>query len=424
MRIGLRLSSPSSVNVAAAVLSASLVGCGAGTKDPELTVQRPFRALHVVAEGPCAKLSAQAIGKRRFVVFGDTGYELAYWNPGDLLPAAQSFVEIRDGKAFRNLGMLDGLPKNVGGYIPGDLLLGGSSLDNGWLLRATTHYAPTGTGVLFRRSWHGYAWQSGGWAASQSAQVVRYPLAAKGLPALPVETMCEPYDEGLRFVPSATATLPSGHVMIGGTCQAKKHIRLRNAVALIAHGRPSTNSWRVERLPETDGHDGIVNLAIHLAGPREAYAAVYEPFKSIPKRIPYLAHYDGKTWSITSTPIKTGMTSVAGSSDGTLWVAAGHELWKRSPTKGWHTVKLPRLLFAKPARPPTLRVTAVRVFAGNDIWAEGAFRLKLEESDGEPATEARASVLWRSTPAAHVLYCDPRKRAPKGLTAVDVGDER
>jgi hypothetical protein len=91
------------------------------------------------------------VGERRLLVYGDTGYDLRGWTPGDELAAAQSIVELRRGKWRRDRTLLEGLPTNEGGHLPAEIVLGGARAADAWLLLVTTKSAPFERGVLFGR---------------------------------------------------------------------------------------------------------------------------------------------------------------------------------------------------------------------------------------------------------------------------------
>ena len=129
--------------LAAVSLVTMLCACGGApaerSRDPvRVQIRSDFT---VVAEGPCSKLSVQAVGDRRLLVYGDTGYDLRGWLPGDELAAAQSFVELHGDQAMRNHSLLRGLSADAGGYVHGDLTFGGTFERQAWLLVGTTRYA-------------------------------------------------------------------------------------------------------------------------------------------------------------------------------------------------------------------------------------------------------------------------------------------
>ncbi len=142
----------------AAMLAATLtLSCGAApqvAQAPEAT-RAPPGDLQVFAEGPCPKLSIEAAGERRFLVYGDHGRVLAGWLPGDRVATAETLAELRGGRAHRRPSLLRGLPTDARGYVEGELRLGGSAEDP-WLLRTTVRYSLVKRGPLFEREPSGY----------------------------------------------------------------------------------------------------------------------------------------------------------------------------------------------------------------------------------------------------------------------------
>ena len=217
-------------------------------------------AFRVAAEGPCARLAVEAIGDRRLLVFGDTGYDLAGWLPGDEVPAAQSIAVLGPGGAGLDPGLLRGLPRDARGYVPGDLLLGGADDAGAWLLRVTTRYAPGGDGALFARASEGFTRGPRGWQRSPGSPVER-PRAAARLPSLPT-TACA---EGHQLVPLASTTTRGG-VMVAGRCDDARVANPAEVDLLVAHGRPGASAWEIHRVPGTSNLDGNVNVAIDARG--------------------------------------------------------------------------------------------------------------------------------------------------------------
>ncbi len=56
---------------------------------------------------------------------------------------------------------------------------------------------------------------------------------------------------------------------------------------------------------------------------------------------PYLARFDGKTWSLDKAPFGAGVDTLAAADDGTLWAAAGGAVWKKMSAGAWESVPLP-----------------------------------------------------------------------------------
>ena len=374
------------------------------------------RTLSIVAEGPCSKLSVAHVGERVFILYGTTGYELRDWNEGEQLAAAQSFAELRRGRAFRNLTLLQGLPLDDRGYVDGDLRMGGTFDGNAWLATTDTRYSPRGAGRLFVRDHQLFVWSEDRWSQRRTKSDALTVPSHHEFPRLDPSRFCSDIDEALTFEPLTSSQTAEGFVAVAGRCQNAAPIHHRDPAIIVAHTSRTQRSWTHTRLPRTDYLDANLNVTLFAMGPGEVYASLYEPFKPLDQRLAYLARYDGSTWHREKVPIRTGITSIAGTSDGTLWAAAGRDLWRRERGT-WSTVELPALLSAVPERPETLRITRVAVTPGDHLWVEAAYRvkLKLDEQDAD----VRASVLFSTWPMTTPLYCDSSLPVEEALVAVE-----
>lgn len=372
--------------------------------------------LHVVAEGPCAKLSVQTISERTFVVFGDTGYDLHDWTVGEQLAAAQAVVEMRDGVAHRLRGFTEGLALDAGGYVPGDLRLGGVWPGRAWLVATDTRYAPRTKGALFTRTSRSYVLEGGGWRPRREASPVELPPAAASLPPLPEQEICA---SGTRFVVLAATADARGDVHQAGRCQGEGPVSAERAPIWIVHGASAAGRWQAHRAPESHVLDGIVNVAFWSRRPDETWMVAYEPFKPPAERQPYLARWDGRAWSQVETGLPEGLMSVTGTADGSLWVAAGRAVYILPPRGAFTRVTVPALRFADDPHPSTLRLHTVRATAPDDVWIEGTYRVRLPAKDGKGSpTDTRASVLFRTKPGP-THFCDAREPAELAFTRVD-----
>jgi hypothetical protein len=407
------------------LLTGLLSGCGA-THPGAPTIEPTAKAastssFHVVAEGPCAKLSVQTIAPRTFVVYGDTGYDLHDWTAGERLAAAQSAVELRDGEAFHVRGLFEGLPSNAGGYVPADLRFGGAFAERPWLVTVDTSYAPRAKGSLFERASRGWLYDGHAWHPTpDAASPVELPAGAGQLPPLPESAMCE---AGARFVKLAATTHPKGTVFFAGRCETGGPVLAARAPIWIASADTANPAprWSTHRAPESHVLDGVVNVALWARRHDDAYLVAYEPFKPPEERQPYLARFDGRSWSQIETGLPEGLMSVSGTGDGTLWIAAGRALYVRRPEGVFTPVPLPPLRFASNPHPPTLRIHTVRALAPDDVWVEGTYRLRApppRESKSREPMELRASVLYRSRAGA-THFCDAREPVPSSFTRVD-----
>jgi hypothetical protein len=399
--------------LAAAVLSAA-AGCHE-TKALDASAppaRTPSSDFAVVAEGPCPRLSVFAIDDHRFLVFGDTGYDLHAWMPGDRLAAAQSIVELRADGAFINPALLQGVPRDGRGYIPGDLLLGGSFKRAPWLLRVASEYAPSGTGALFSRAAEGYLLGEHGWRASPGAPVER-PEGAANLPELPRATMC---GAGLAFVPVASAPTPTGGLLVAGRCSDERPANLKNPKLLVAHGLPGAASWSIQPIPGTGLLDGIVNIALFARSDSDAVLVAYEPFKHPQERKSFAARFDGKTWREQNLPIDEGLMSVTGTPDGALWFAASRAVVRIDASGKASKVPLPALRYA--TGKPEIHLHTVRSF-GQEVWIEASYRTYVSRPDGKGREPMWASALYANVPGPRPVYCDARQPAAEAIYEVE-----
>lgn len=356
--------------------------------------------LHVFAEGPCSELSIHAVGERRFVTYGDTGYDLQGWLPGDRLPAAQALVEIAGGRAFMNPAFSAGIPTDARGYARGSLALGGDPHRGVWLLLTTTRYARGGTGALFERETEGFSFAGDGW--QPSAEPVALPPRARDLPALPGDACGE-----LVFIPLAWEATASGGIVVGGRCDDERAQNPGEPIVVVMHGAAGARSWRVERLDETDALDGIVNLELAARGDDDVYLVAYEPFRPREARQSLIAHFDGQRWRSLDWPID-GAMSIALASDGSAHVAASRSLHRRHGEGRIETVKMPPLSFADVAE-GELHIHTVRSF-DDELWVEASYRVNVPAAGGRKRTVWASALYSRVKPPAP-YYCDAREPA-------------
>lgn len=357
--------------------------------------------LHVFAEGPCSELSIHALGERRFVTYGDTGYDLEAWLPGDRVAAAQALVEVADGRAFFNPAFSAGIPTDARGYARGALTLGGDTATGAWLLLTTSRYARGGTGALFEREAEGFVFVSDGW--KQSAEAVALPPRARDLPVLPDDACGE-----LVFVPLAWEATASGGVVVGGRCDDERAQNPHDPIMVVMHGAAGARSWRVERLAETDALDGIVNLELAARGDDDVYLVAYEPFRPREARQSFIAHYDGNGWQVLDWPIEGGAMSIALASDGGAHVAASRALYHRHADGRIETLKMPPLAFADVAD-DALHIHSVRSF-DDELWAAASYRVNVPAEGGRKRSVWGSALYSRAEPPAP-YYCDAREPA-------------
>jgi hypothetical protein len=366
--------------------------------------------LQVFAEGPCPELSIHAVGERRFVVYGETGYDLRGWLPGDAVAAAQSLVEVKDGCAYFNAAFLAGLPTDARGYVPGAIEIGGDFETGVWLLHTTTRYAAGGTGALFEREAEGFLFAGEGWRPSD--EPVALPLGARQLPELPQDACA---GDALTFVPLAWRATPAGGIVVAGRCDDDKPANPHDPVIVVLHGRPGASAWRVERLEETDPLDGIINLELAARGDDDVYLVAYEPFRPLEQRQSFVAHYDGSRWRALDWALEGGTMGIALDNDGGVYLAASRALLRRDRDGDIAPLPLPPLRFADVAR-DELHVHTVRAIGG-ELWVEAGYRVNVPAEGGRERTIWASALYASGTPAGH-YYCDAREPAEEAFYEV------
>jgi hypothetical protein len=391
-----------------------LAGCGG----PRVLVAKPAGPalapdLRAIAEGPCAKLSVEAIGERRFLVYGDTGYELGDWAAGEQLAAAQSLIEITAEGPAQNHAMLEGLPRDARGYLPAAIELGSDSTGTPWLASIDTRYAPRGTGALFERTSRAYRFRDGGWQSSPDNAPL--DLGKGSLPDVSAKDACE--DGALRFVPLTHSFATDGSLLIAGRCQDESHINYADTTLVAAHARKGASEWSYARLPKTSRLDGIVNVSLHAASSGDAWLTAFEPYAPTTGRPAYLAHFDGAQWREIDTSIDDGLMSVAVSADGTVYLAGGRALYRRAPSGETARVELPPLRFTRST--PELHVRKVRVFPAGDIWVEAGYRVRRTTGERGEASDVWASALFSNRVLPLPIYCDARENAVSAMVEIE-----
>ncbi len=382
-------------------LLALCVACGAGAPRTAPAAAPAATELHVFAEGPCPKLSIEAAGSRRFLVYGDHGRVLAGWLPGDAVAAAESLAELRGGRAFRRPSLLAGLPTDARGYVHGDLWLGGTA-DDPWLVRTTLRYSRVKRGPLFEPSEHGYRFDAG-WR--ESSEPVALPPGARNLPALSDQAAC---GDELELVPLTWAVTPGGGLVIAGRCDDDRAANYGVTTLMVARGRPGATRWLIEHVPFSERLTGIVNVSLTASSDDAIWLGAYEPFKDMHERTPFLARFDGKAWHNVDAGVAEGIMSVAAADDDTLWLAGGRGLYRLRAGKA-EPVALPR---RRTASSP-LQVRAVRWLEG-ELWVEGAYSVKRGDERGVHWASALFSTRRPEVP----LYCDAREPAEAALTEI------
>lgn len=362
----------------------------------------------VAAEGPCSHLAVHAIGDRRVLVYGDTGYDLAGWLPGDEIPAAQSLAVLTPGGAGRDPQLLRGLPTDARGYVPGHLVVGGRTERDAWLLRVTTRYAPSGRGALFARESDGYVVGPRGWVATTGSPVDR-PPATRGLHELPTGAC----GEGHTWIPLASTTTRGG-VLVAGRCDDPRVANPSEAAILVAHGRPGATAWEVKRIPGTSNLDGIVNVDLAARTDDDAVLVAWEPFVPLDRRQPFAARWDGQRWSVLELDREGGYLGVAQRPDGTVVVVDGAGAHRVASAGRTTPITLPPLRFARGGAPGDLYVRGVQAL-GDELWIEASYRVW-------PARDRPAvwgSAVFTDAAVPRTVFCDAREPADRAIAEVE-----
>ncbi len=369
------------------------------------------RDLVVVAEGPCARLSMQDAGGRRFLVFGDTGYDLELWVAGERLAEAQSLVELKEGTAFHAEELLAGLPRDARGYVPGRIDLGGDFTRRAWLRVTTTRYAPHGTGKLFERESAAFGF-SGHWEPLADSIGAELPEGLGSLPALPLDRTCP---EERTFLPLAHDVAPDGGVFVAGRCQGSGITPHPDTTLWVLHGGPGETSWTPRRASSRPALEGHMNVDLFARSSSEVYLAAYEPFQPVEGRTEHVVRWDGASWSELPLGLDAGVMSVAGTPDGALWLATGSGVHRRSPSGAMTTLSLPAPRFVAPGA--RLHVHTVRA-AGSEVWVESSLKVRRPAQEGAATEEVWASALFG--PRGYgALHCDAREPADAAVTELD-----
>ncbi len=394
-----------------AVVALVVCGCGAASA-PVATPVEPD-ALTIVAEGPCARLSMQPMGDRRFVIFGDTGYDLELWTPGEELAAAQSVVELADGAAWLDRSWTAGLPTDGRGYVPATIELGGEPGTHAWLSLTRTRYAPHGTGKLFARERTAFVRDGAHWEPVADPSAAPWPASARSLPPLSTEAICAAPER--RFLPLSHAITPAGGAIVAGRCQGASITPHPDTTLVVAHGAPGAASWRVERASPRARLEGHVNAALFARSDDDVYLSAYEPFEPSEGRQGFLAHWDGSSWQELEPGFDGGIMSIAGGPTGPLYLAAGTALFRRDEAGRAAPVALPRPSFV--TGDASLHVHTVRV-ARAELWVEASLKVHDRAPGRDGDVERWASVLWGPRGFGR-YHCDDREDAANAFTEIE-----
>ncbi len=147
--------------------------------------------------------------------------------------------------------------------------------------------------------------------------------------------------------------LPTGELYAAGyVCEPTGH-----GGAIVERWEPKKVRGTVEALPkpESDHDPELRGVLARSPGEVLVYGAEGLP------RTPYLARFDGKTWSLDQAPFAGGIDTLAAADDGTLWATAAGAVWKKPSAAGWEQVPLPEGVTAQAVWPRTAA----------DVWVTG-----------------------------------------------------
>jgi hypothetical protein len=194
--------------------------------------------------------------------------------------------------------------------------------------------------------------------------------AGEGVESDETEVPCK-----VRMKPRAVvlAALPGGQLYAAGyTCEPMGH-----GDAIVERWGPGQVHGAVDPLPRPESGSNPAPRGVLARSPGEVMVYGSEGVAAAP----YLARFDGASWSLEAAPFGGAVETLAAADDGTLWAAAGGAVWKRAASEAWEKVPLPGGLVAHAAWP-----------RGADVWVaarqtEGKHRAVLLRTARGPAPE-------------------------------------
>ncbi len=137
-------------------------------------------------------------------------------------------------------------------------------------------------------------------------------------------------------------------------------------------------------------------------------------------KTPYVAHWDGKAWSLEKTPFAKELSTLVASSDGVVFAAANDGFYSKKSGGVWETVALPKKLAG--FEPQT-----VYARTAGDVWVSGAVgktkyllrSAKVEKSAVMPSADEvektlRPNLRWLATPLCSKPYAHLFSVGPSG----------
>lgn len=172
------------------------------------------------------------------------------------------------------------------------------------------------------------------------------------LPQLP-STMRDDFSCLHALRPGALSALPTGEVFLAGNqCAAKTEDGVTTQGVIIsrwARGEARAGVTLLPGLSEKDVASGEIRSILAVSGTDVWVAGTRQPHREYAEEPPsaYLAHFDGKSWRISSAPPVQHIDELQRAPNGRLWALADGQLWSAvgpvSESLGWAHVALPQL---------------------------------------------------------------------------------
>ncbi|MFO0757793.1 MAG: hypothetical protein U0359_14960 [Byssovorax sp.] len=227
--------------------------------------------------------------------------------------------------------------------------------------------------------------------------------------AVPSPTAGNTKDNGLcltRIAGQVFTALPTGEVMMAGpVCDSEDN------AAGVERWAAGQAKGTIDRLP-IQGKDVYFDPA-GLVARNASDAYVIGNLAGRHARTPYLAHFDGKTWTEEPAPMSVPPAGLWLGPDGVLWTAGGEGLWSRAPGESWKRTSLPGTEHVKT---PELSVQSVWPRGPGDVWIlAGTSRGTVSLLHTRPATrpvklpdaeQIAEEVRTRSMPAPLTSGCE------------------
>lgn len=155
------------------------------------------------------------------------------------------------------------------------------------------------------------------------------------------------------FIPASISTVPSGHAfVVGTTCTPDNGAE--DGKAGIKHYSSTNPKGSFEVLPGI-GKNSLSEPGLILRNEKDAYVAadlMMQQGGRTTGSSPYLAHYDGTTWTTSTLPFSDSITSFDYDAQGKLWVVSNKgAIYSRVEGGSWTPVVLPAGPGASPIVP-------------------------------------------------------------------------